>query len=87
VLKYASRRIAKPVQLTASDKMTPKEMEILGLLAKGISNKDIASELGVSVRTIKSHLADLFLKLHVSSRTEAVIVSLRSGIISPDDLD
>jgi NarL family two-component system response regulator LiaR len=86
VLKYVSRRIAKPLQINATDKMTPKELEILGLLAKGISNKDIANELGVSVRTIKSHLADLFLKLHVSSRTEAVIVSLRSGIISPDDL-
>jgi DNA-binding NarL/FixJ family response regulator len=86
VLKYASRRICKPVQINSSDKLTAKELEILNLLAKGISNKDIATELGVSIRTIKSHLADLFLKLHVSSRTEAVIVSLRSGIIKQEDL-
>ena len=63
-----------------------REAEILKLVARGISNKEIADRLGVSLRTVKGHLADIFLKLNVASRTEAVIVGLRKGIFTSDDV-
>jgi len=87
VLKYAFQHITKPLSLDASDKLTARELEILRLAAKGISNRDIALRLDLSVRTVKGYLADIFLKLNVASRTEAVIVSLRKGILTLDDLE
>jgi len=87
ILKYASQYIRKPVTLEAGDRLTAREVEVLKLAATGLSNKDIASRLGLSLRTVKGYLADIFLKLHVSSRTEAVIISLEKGIISLDELE
>ncbi|MCL0066083.1 response regulator transcription factor [Dehalococcoidia bacterium] len=87
LLKYVFQHIRKPLSLDAGDKVTAREMEILRLAAMGISNKDIALRLGLSLRTVKGYLADLFLKLNVASRTEAVIVGLRKGIVTLDDLE
>jgi DNA-binding NarL/FixJ family response regulator len=67
-------------------KLTLRELEILKLIAKGISNKEIAVELNISSRTVKSHMVDIFRKLDVSSRTAAVITSLRIGFINVDDI-
>jgi len=86
VLKYALRHSTKPVRLDTGVKLTTRELEILRLIAKGISNKEIASELNISSRTVKSHMVDIFRKLDVSSRTEAVITSLRIGFINIDDI-
>jgi NarL family two-component system response regulator LiaR len=86
VIRYASRHIRKPVTLNVDDKITVREIEILKLAATGMSNKHIASELGLSLRTVKGYLADIFLKLHVASRTEAVVISLEKGILSIDDI-
>lgn len=87
ILKYAFQHFIKPVSLDASDKLTTRELEVLKLAAKGICNKEIALKLGLSLRTVKGHLADLFLKLSVASRTEAVVISLRKGILTLDDLE
>ena len=87
ILKYAFQHIRKPLSLDAGDKVTAREMEILRLAAMGISNKDIALRLGLSLRTVKGYLAELFLKLNVASRTEAVIVGLQKGILTLDDLE
>ncbi|OGN88433.1 MAG: hypothetical protein A2158_01065 [Chloroflexi bacterium RBG_13_46_14] len=86
VLKYALRHRTKPLRLDTGVKLTPRELEILKLIAKGISNKEIAIELNISSRTVKSHMVDIFRKLDVSSRTEAVITSLRIGLINIDDI-
>lgn len=86
VLKYALRHSIKPVRLNTGVKLTTRELEILQLIAKGISNKEIASELNISSRTVKSHMVDIFRKLDVSSRTEAVITSLRIGFININDI-
>ena len=87
ILKYASQRVVEPQNLDTGDKLTTREMEILTLVAKGLSNKDIACRLGLSLRTVKGYLTDLFLKLNVASRTEAVIVGLQKGILSLDVLE
>jgi two-component system, NarL family, response regulator LiaR len=70
-----------------SDDLNFRELRILKLVAKGMSNKGIASNLGMNVRNVKANLTDIFLKLHVSSRTEAVSLGLKKGIISLKDLD
>jgi two-component system, NarL family, response regulator LiaR len=87
VLKYAYQHSPEPVKVDISDKLSARDLEILRLSAKGISNKEIAEKLGLSLRTVKGYLADVFLKLNVGSRTEAVVVSLRKGIISLSDLE
>lgn len=87
IFKYAFRHTAKPKILDLGNKLSAREQEVLSLAAKGIANKDIALMMGLSLRTVKSYLSDLFLKLNVASRTEAVIVGLRKGIITLKDLE
>ena len=61
--------------------LTPREMATLRLLADGKANKEIANELDISERTVKTHLAHLFEKLAVTSRTEAIKVATRRGLV------
>ena len=61
--------------------LTPREMATLRLMADGKANKEIASDLAISERTVKTHLGHLFEKLGVTSRTEAVKVATRRGLV------
>lgn len=61
--------------------LTGQELRVLQLASRGLANKEIASHLEVSPRTVQSHLSSVFLKLGVSSRTEAVVTALRTGLI------
>ena len=61
--------------------LTPREMQVLTLLANGSPNKQIAKDLGVSEETIKFHLASIFGKLGASNRTDAVRQALRRGLV------
>jgi DNA-binding NarL/FixJ family response regulator len=61
--------------------LTPREMATLRLMADGKANKEIASELSISERTVKTHLGHLFEKLGVASRTEAIKVATRRGLV------
>jgi two-component system, NarL family, response regulator len=61
--------------------LTPRELATLRLMADGKVNKEIASELGISERTVKTHLGHLFEKLGVTSRTEAIGVATRQGLV------
>jgi DNA-binding NarL/FixJ family response regulator len=61
--------------------LTPREIEILNLLAEGLGNKAIAPRLGISEHTVKFHLASIFTKLGVSTRTEAVTMGARLGMV------
>ncbi len=60
---------------------SPREAEVLGLTAEGLTNKEIAYRLGLSERTIQLHLNSVFNKTGTNSRTEAVVVALRNGWI------
>jgi len=66
--------------------LTDREIEVLRLAAKGHGNKEIAAELDLSVRTIQAHLGNIFNKLKVGSRTEAVIIGLKNGLLTLDDI-
>lgn len=61
--------------------LTPREREILALVGRGLSNKSVARQLGISVHTVKFHLEALFAKLDATSRAEAVAKGLRGGVI------
>jgi DNA-binding NarL/FixJ family response regulator len=63
------------------DPLTPREMDVLRMLADGLSNKEVALQLHISEHTVKYHLSSVFGKLGVSSRTEAVMVGIQRGII------
>lgn len=61
--------------------LTPRQRDILGHIAQGRSNKQIAFALGIRERTVKFHVAALFERLGTQSRTEALVVALRTGVI------
>jgi DNA-binding CsgD family transcriptional regulator len=61
--------------------LTRRELSVLRLVAHGLGNKEIARELGISTHTVKYHLASLLAKLGVHSRTEAVTIGLRRGLV------
>lgn len=63
-----------------------RESEVLKMIAKGFSNKDIAHQLGISSRTVQGHINKIFNKLNVGSRTEAIFQSVKRGWLSFDDL-
>ncbi|MFQ6000760.1 MAG: response regulator [Anaerolineae bacterium] len=67
------------------DQLTERELEVLKLAAKGMTNVNIARELNLSVRTVQGHLSNVFSKMGVGSRTEAVLHALRKGWITLED--
>ena len=69
----------EPVVVDGKERLTIREMEILKLAAVGLSNKDIAQKLNISVTTVKGNMVIIFSKLRVGSRTEAVLTGLRAG--------
>ncbi len=69
----------EPTGERASDLLTERETSILKMAARGMTNSDIAQELHLSVRTVGSHLGNIFNKLGVGSRTEAVIQAMKKG--------
>jgi NarL family two-component system response regulator LiaR len=68
------------------DKISAREYQVLKLVARGMCNKDIAVELGISLRSVKANLTNIFLKLRVGTRTEAVAAGVHNNILSVNDL-
>jgi DNA-binding NarL/FixJ family response regulator len=64
--------------------LTPRERDVLFAAARGLGNKQIAVELGMSARTVQTHLTSVFAKLGVSSRTEAVLLAVKRGWVRAD---
>ena len=70
---------------TGFDELQSRELDVIKLAAKGMSSKDIADELFISERTVQTHLINIFRKLGVNTRTQAVLHALRKGWITPND--
>lgn len=79
--QYIPPQVAARVGERMLAKLSPREMEVLTLLAKGLSNKEIAARLGLVVGTIKIYVANIFSKLGVSDRTQALVAAVKRGII------
>ena len=68
-----------------TERLTDREMEVLRLAGKGMTNREIAADLTISIRTVQVHLSNVFSKLGVGSRTEAVLYALRMGWLALED--
>lgn len=71
-----------PVDDAWAEDLTPRELEVLQLLAEGLTNKGIAERLGISQHTVKFHVNAILSKLNAQSRTEAVVRATRSGLLA-----
>jgi NarL family two-component system response regulator LiaR len=65
------------------DRLTPRERDVLELIGRGFPNKLIARELGVSEKTVKTHVGHVFAKLGVTDRTQAAVLAVRAGLVEP----
>jgi DNA-binding NarL/FixJ family response regulator len=68
---------------TEADVLSPREMEVLGLMARGLTNRQIAAHLWISEATVKSHVSHVLAKLGQSDRTQAIVFAMRSGLVPP----
>jgi NarL family two-component system response regulator LiaR len=84
VLRELSRPLGRPA---TPDPLTPREVEVLQLLAQGLENAEIAERLVITEATVRTHVSNITGKLHVASRTQAALYALREGIASLDDAD
>jgi len=81
VSSYLLRELQEPVRPTT---LTDREAQVLNLLAQGKSNKEIASYLQIAEDTVKSHIRHILTKLGVQSRTQAVILAIRQGLVASE---
>jgi NarL family two-component system response regulator LiaR len=76
----------KTARQMSMEALSDREMDVLKLAARGLSNQDIANDLYLSLRTVQAHLGHIFNKMRVSSRTEAVVCALKEGWLTLEDI-
>lgn len=90
-LVYAKKRYfpadiaARLIERMARSNLTPRERQVLHLVAKGLTNKEIGRVLGISDNTARNHVNSIIEKLEVSDRTEAATIAIRQGLVSMTD--
>ena len=83
---WAEPQIERPQEpVPAVDPLTEREMEVLRLVAQGLSNEDIAERLVIAERTVRTHVSNILGKLHLANRTQAALYALREGLASLDE--
>jgi DNA-binding NarL/FixJ family response regulator len=83
VERFAQRRPPTKASARVADELTARELEVLRLVANGLSNSEIARELHVSSATVKTHVARVLMKLGLRDRVQAVVVAYESGLVTP----
>jgi NarL family two-component system response regulator YdfI len=82
VLSHAGSASApKSAKTSGATDLTEREIQVLRLIVRGAQNKEIAAQLNITERTVKAHLASIFNRLGVNSRTEAAAVAVRMGLV------
>lgn len=66
--------------------LTPREIEVLKLLACGLSNEEIARRLVISEHTVKNHISSIYRKLRTDDRIRVALMAIRAGLVSPDQM-
>jgi NarL family two-component system response regulator LiaR len=83
--KMMKEILEQPSTKTKSEPLTAREVEVLQLLAKGLSNDEIAAQLVISEVTVRTHISHLLAKLHMANRVQATLYALREGITSIEE--
>jgi DNA-binding NarL/FixJ family response regulator len=83
ITEFARLRPTPPSSPEALRELTPREAEVLRLVAGGLSNAEIAERLVVSEETVKTHVSHVFVKLGVRGRAQAVVIAYESGVVTP----
>jgi len=86
ILEHLRTPVQEPAEIATAESLTEREMEVLRWAVKGMSNKEIADALSLSVRTVQAHLQNIFNKLGVGSRSEAIVYALKKGWLSLEEL-
>ncbi|HUJ05863.1 MAG TPA: response regulator transcription factor [Streptosporangiaceae bacterium] len=86
IADYAHRQRPAPPIDRALASLTPRELEVLRLIARGQSNAEISETLVVAAQTTKSHVGRILMKLNLRDRAQAVVIAYESGLVSPGDL-
>lgn len=87
IAEFARRPARAPTRPTALDDLTARELEVLQLVAKGLSNAEIAAHLVLSETTVKTHVAHVLGKLQLRDRVQAVVLAYEAGVVQPGDAD
>ncbi|MCW2945801.1 MAG: liaR7 [Actinoallomurus sp.] len=87
IREFARQRRAMPQPSPRLTTLTARETEVLGLIAGGLSNSEIATRLVVSEHTVKTHVARVFTKLGLRDRAQAVVLAYESGVVTPGGAD
>jgi DNA-binding NarL/FixJ family response regulator len=77
--------VARPSPVSNLSSLTPREREVLGLLARGLSNRQLADALVVSEKTVKTHVSNILMKLGVHDRTQAALLAVREGLVDASE--
>ena len=88
VARTLFRHVARspaPSRTTIAADLSPRELEVLRLLARGLNNRDIAARLYLSEGTVRNYVSAILSKLDVSDRTQAAVLALRHGLVDTDD--
>ncbi len=80
--------IKRPPERNRTDApLTPRELEVLQLIAKGLSNREIADRMSVSIRTVTTHVGSILDKLHLANRTKAALYAVEQGLVARPEPD
>src|SRR5207248_3796572 len=85
LVSHYLNRPATPPHLDALGELTPRELEIFRLVGQGLSNSDIATELVISLATVKTHVRHLLQKLDLRDRIQAVVLAYETRLVEPGD--
>jgi len=87
IARKVLQELSRPGQgKQTTEPLTERELDVLRLIAQGMSNKEIAAKIFVAEWTVRSHVSNILGKLHLASRTQAALYALRSGLASLEDL-